>query len=197
MSLTTKERMVEAAAGLMRRRGVTATSFSDVLDASGAARGAIYHHFPGGKTELTRDVVAWTGRSVQSRLALIQADDPRAVVAQFLAAVRPSVEQSASGAGCAVAAATVESAQVDQDLTGVVQAALGSWVDELDRQLRRTGAGEAAARVLSVLLVTFLEGAHILCRAAGSAEPFDRGTVGVLAAADALLTAEGASRALD
>lgn len=197
MASTTKERMVEAAAGLMRRRGVTATSFSDVLEASGAARGAIYHHFPGGKTELTRDVVAWTGHSVHSRLALIQADDPRAVVEQFLAAVRPAVEQSASGAGCAVAAATVESAQLDQDLTAVVQAALGSWVDELDRQLRRTGAGEAAAITLSVLMVTFLEGAHILCRAAGSAEPFDRGTVGVLAAADALLAAGVTSGSLD
>ena len=197
MVLTTKERMVEAAAGLMRRRGVTATSFSDVLDASGAARGAIYHHFPGGKTELTRDVVAWTGRSVQSRLASLQADDPRAVVAQFLAAVRPAVEQSASGVSCAVTAVTVESAQLDQDLTAVVQVALGSWVEELERQLRRTGAGEAAASTLSVLMVTFLEGAHVLCRAAGSAEPFDRGAVGVLAAADALLSTEGTSEALD
>lgn len=197
MASTTKERMVEAAAGLMRRRGVAATSFSEVLDASGAARGAIYHHFPGGKTELTRDVVAWTGRSVHSRLALIQADDPRTVVEQFLAAVRPAVEQSSSGAGCAVAAATVESAQLDEDLTAVVQAALASWVDELDRQLRRAGAAQAAARTLSVLLVTFLEGAHILCRAAGSAEPFDRGALGVLAAADALLSATGTSEALD
>lgn len=197
MALTTKERMVEAAAGLVRRRGVTATSFSDVLEASGAARGAIYHHFPGGKTELTRDVVAWTGRSFQGRLASIQADDPRAVVARFLAAVRPAVEQSSCGVGCAVAAVTVESAQLDQDLTTVVQAALGSWVDELDRQLRRTGAEEAAARTLSVLMVTFLEGAHILCRAAGSTEPFDRGTVGILAAADALLSAEDASRCVD
>lgn len=197
MPLTTKERMVEAAAALMRRRGVTATSFSDVLEASGAARGAIYHHFPGGKTELTRDVVAWTGRSVQSRLALIQADDPRAVVTQFLMAVRPAVEQSASGAGCAVAAVTVESAQLDEDLTAVVQAALGSWVDELDRQLLRVGAGEAAARTLSVLMVTFLEGAHILCRAAGSVEPFDRGAVGILVAADALMSSQEPHNDLD
>lgn len=197
MASMTKERMVEAAAGLMRRRGVAATSFTDVLEVSGAARGAIYHHFPGGKAELTRDVVAWTGSSVQSRLALIQADDPSAVVARFLAAVRPAVEQSASGIGCAVAAVTVESAQLDQDLTAVVQAALASWVDELDRQLRRTGAGEAAAMTLSMLMVTFLEGAHILCRAAGNTEPFDRGAVGILAAADALLSAEGASRSQD
>lgn len=197
MALTTKERMVEAAAGLIRRRGITATSFTDVLEASGAARGAIYHHFPGGKIELARDVVAWTGRSVQGRLASIQADDARAVVTQFLEAVRPAVEQSAHGASCAVAAVTVESAQVSHDLTAVVQIALRSWVDELHRQLERTGAGEAAAKTLSMLMITFLEGAHILCRAAGTVEPFNVGAVGVLAATDALLSSEDASRALD
>lgn len=197
MVLTTKERMVEAAAGLMRSRGVTAMSFSDVLDASGAARGAIYHHFPGGKGELIRDAVAWTGRSVQLRLASIQADDPRTVVRRFLTTVRPAVEQSSSGLGCAVAAVTVESAQLDQDLTTGVQAALSSWVDELDTQLRRTGAEDATARTLSMLMITFLEGTHILCRAAGSAEPFDRAAVGIVAAADALLGSEGVSRDLD
>lgn len=188
MALTTKERMVEAAADLLRRRGLTATSFTDVLASSGAARGAIYHHFPGGKAELAYEVVAWTGRSVQGRLAAIQAQDPQAVVTQFLVAVRPAIEQSAGGASCAVTAVTVESSQVSPELTRVVQDALRSWVDELDRQLRRTGATDGAARTMSVLMITFLEGAHVLCRAAGSAEPFDDAAGGVMAAARALLS---------
>ena len=36
----------------MRRNGLAGTSFTEVLADSGAARGAIYHHFPGGKSEL-------------------------------------------------------------------------------------------------------------------------------------------------
>lgn len=191
MTLTTKQRMVEAAADLLRRRGLTATSFTDVLDASGAARGAIYHHFPGGKAELAREAVAWTGRSVQGRLAAIHADDPRLVVTEFLAATRPAIEQSAGGAGCAVAAVTVEAAQVDPQSTEVVQVALRSWVDELHRQLRASGMPDGGATTLSVLMVAFLEGAHVLCRAAGSAEPFDVGAAGVLAAAGALVGETG------
>ena len=46
MARDTKQRMVEAAAASLRRRGLTATSFTDVLTASGAARGAIR---PGGR----------------------------------------------------------------------------------------------------------------------------------------------------
>ena len=33
-------------------------SFTEILDASGAARGAIYHHFPGGKTQLVAEAAA-------------------------------------------------------------------------------------------------------------------------------------------
>ena len=58
---------------------------------------------------------------------------------------------------------------------------------ELDRHLRRTGASTDAAAVLSTLMITFLEGTHVLCRAEGSLEPFDTGAAGVAAAARALL----------
>ena len=187
MPRDTKQRMVEAAAGLLRSRGLAAMSFTDVLAVSGAARGVIYHHFPGGKAELAREAVAWTGRSVRARLAALDADDPGTVVTSFLAAVRPVVAESAAGSGCAVAAVTGECAQPDAELTAVSHGALRSWVDELDRHLRRTGARADAAAVLSTLMITFLEGAHVLCRAEGSLEPFDTGAAGVTAAARALL----------
>ncbi|MDT7664602.1 MAG: TetR/AcrR family transcriptional regulator, lmrAB and yxaGH operons repressor [Pseudonocardiales bacterium] len=41
MPRDTKQRMVEAAAGLLRSRGLAAMSFTDVLAVSGAARGVI------------------------------------------------------------------------------------------------------------------------------------------------------------
>lgn len=80
----TKQRMVEAAARMMRTRGLAGTSFTDVLAASGAARGGIYHHFPGGKAELAREAAAWTGRGVRDRLAALDAADPAAVADEGL-----------------------------------------------------------------------------------------------------------------
>lgn len=164
----TKQRMVEAAAALLQTRGLAATSFTDVIEASGAARGAIYHHFPGGKTELARDAVAWTGRRVRAEFAAIDAQEADAVVAAFLALVRPVAARAAEGMSCAVAAVTVESAQLDPQLTDAVGDVLKSWVSELESQLRRTGASEAASRTVATLMITFLEGAQVLCRAAGN-----------------------------
>lgn len=52
MARDVRARMVESAVELLARRGLLATSFSEVLERSGAPRGSVYHHFPGGKDEL-------------------------------------------------------------------------------------------------------------------------------------------------
>jgi len=166
--------------------GLAATSFTQVVSVSGAARGAIYHHFPGGKAELAHEAVAWTGRRVRDEFATIDAHAPDAVVAEFLAKIRPVVARASAGISCAVAVVTVESGQLDPALTEAVALALESWVGELEQRLQQAGATASRARIVAVLLITFLEGTQVLCRAAGSMVPFDDGAVGLVAAARAL-----------
>lgn len=186
MASDTKQRMVESAAKLLQGGGVSAAAFTDVVTASGAARGAIYHHFPGGKTELVRDAVEWTALRVRGELALIDGADPQEIVAGFLARVRPVVVRATVGVSCAVAAVTVESAPTESVLVGAVRDAFQAWVDELDTQLRRVGASEPAARSMAILLITFLEGTQVLCRAAGDVAAFDLGATALVEAARAL-----------
>src|ERR1700728_5434053 len=50
-----KQKMVQAARQLIRERGYNATAFSDVLELSGAPRGSVYFHFPGGKAQLAME----------------------------------------------------------------------------------------------------------------------------------------------
>ena len=58
---TTRERMIVSTALLVRERGARATSIDDVLAHSGAPRGSVYHHFPGGRDELLREATAYAG----------------------------------------------------------------------------------------------------------------------------------------
>jgi TetR/AcrR family transcriptional repressor of lmrAB and yxaGH operons len=170
----TKQRMVVAAAESLRRRGLSGTSFTEVLADSGAARGAIYHHFPGGKADLVREAVAATGAGVSAALAALpDGPDEAAVVDAFLTLIRPVVLESVAGAGCAIAAVVSESAPGDalQVSSGEV---LEEWHGTLAAHLKRAGAPAKRAAGLATLLLTTLEGAHILCRAAGEIRPFDR-----------------------
>src|SRR5437588_11157000 len=59
-----RERMIRSALVLMGANGVEATSFSQVIEHSGAARGSIYHHFPGGKAQLIEEATRYAGEVV-------------------------------------------------------------------------------------------------------------------------------------
>ncbi|MFI2431215.1 TetR/AcrR family transcriptional regulator [Streptomyces sp. NPDC018693] len=174
MAADTRDRMIDATVRALRRSGVAGMSFTDVLRDSGAARGAIYHHFPDGKAQLVAEAAARNGRSVRDRLAGIAADAPGAVVEGFLEAVRPVMEDSVDGSGCAVAAVTVGLGPDDEPLRRVAATAFASWTDQLAERLTTAGVDPAEAADLAALLIGLLEGAHLLCRAHGTLEPFER-----------------------
>jgi TetR/AcrR family transcriptional regulator, transcriptional repressor for nem operon len=54
----TRSGIVQAAAALMRGRGIRGTTIDDVLLASGSKKGQLYHHFSG-KEELVRAVISY------------------------------------------------------------------------------------------------------------------------------------------
>ena len=56
-----RQALVWAAAKLFRRQGYSGTGLRDILAASGAARGSLYHHFPGGKEEIGAAAVTAAG----------------------------------------------------------------------------------------------------------------------------------------
>jgi len=167
----TRIRMIGATVAALQRHGVAGMSFTEILNDSGAARGAIYHHFPGGKAQLVAEAAARHGEDVQARLAQLPVDSPQSVVEAFLNLVRPVVRASAEGGGCAVAAVTVTDAD---DLRQIAANAFASWIATLIDRLTVAGVARDKAAALATTLIVLLEGAHVLCRAAGNLDPFDQ-----------------------
>src|SRR5215831_13088523 len=56
-----RTRMIEGAVHLLAQHGLQATSFSEVLEFTGAPRGSVYHHFPAGKDQLIESAVDLAG----------------------------------------------------------------------------------------------------------------------------------------
>jgi TetR/AcrR family transcriptional repressor of lmrAB and yxaGH operons len=170
----TRARMIEAALDSLRRQGVSGMSFTEVLKHSGAARGAIYHHFPEGKSQLVAEAATRNAQDVRASLSQLPAGSPRDVVEAFLAMIRPVVEQSASGSGCAIAAVAMGAGTADSGLRDIAADAFNAWRRELAGKLTAGGMAADQASGLAATLITLLEGAHVLCRAAGDLEPFDQ-----------------------
>ncbi|SDY60000.1 TetR/AcrR family transcriptional regulator [Herbiconiux ginsengi] len=172
----TRQRMIDAAIPLLERKGLAAMSFTDVLAASGAARGGIYHHFPGGKLQLAEEAARWNGEQIAGYMRALTGSNPLEVLDSFLEGIRPAVEQSTRGAGCAVAAITVNGATDQQGqvaLGRVANAAFASWQQVLAEKFEGAGMEPERSAEFAALLVVTLEGSHTLSRAAGSLEPFE------------------------
>jgi TetR/AcrR family transcriptional regulator, lmrAB and yxaGH operons repressor len=172
MSRDTKPRMIEATVESLRRHGVEGTSFTEVLKKSGAARGAIYHHFPGGKSEMTEAAVRVHGEQVAKAMGSLGGTSAAEVVDAFLELVRPVVLESVEGAGCAVAAVT-NGSESGSDLQRASRDAFRSWNAAVAKTFREVGLDRTAAQEWATLLCTTLEGTQVLCRAERAIRPFD------------------------
>ena len=104
--------MVVSAALLIRERGARATAISDVLAHSGAPRGSAYHHFPGGRTQLLCEAVAFAGEHIAALIA--EADSGPALLDRLIEKYREQLLATEFRAGCPIAAVSVE-AGFDQD----------------------------------------------------------------------------------
>src|SRR5216684_1012059 len=108
MANDSRASMVRSAASLISSRGVSATSFSDVLTDSGAPRGSIYHHFPEGKKQLAEDAIRWTSERVLAYQRACPAVTASGVLAYFMDMWRRVVLTSGGSSGCAVAGVAID-----------------------------------------------------------------------------------------
>ena len=169
-----RERMIQSALVLLGQNGVEGTSFSQVIKHSGAPRGSIYHHFPGGKAQLVEEATRYAGDMVVNLAAAqLDTDDPLSGLRAIGAFWRQVLHDSDFAAGCPVLAASLES----RDLPGAREAACEAFERFQDvhfQLLRRAGIEEDRARSLAATAVSAVEGAIILARAQRSNEPLQR-----------------------
>lgn len=168
----TRARMIQAAKVGFRSNGMVATGFTEVLEQAGAARGAIYHHFPGGKEELAAAVVRSTGGNVEHAIRQLFAagPSPAAALAAAVELVATAVDTQ-PGFGCAAAPAVLEAAG-SAAILGAGDEAFTRWQAAIADGVR--GHVAADPDDVAALVVAAIEGALVLSRAAGSAEPVRR-----------------------
>jgi len=166
-----RARMVEGAVALLATRGLEGTSFSDVLERTGAPRGSVYHHFPGGKDELVAAAIDCALLQVQDLMNGVAGAPATEVAEFFLDAWRQTLTRSGFSAGCALVAVAV--ATDSAELRSKTASAFRAWQAHLAALLERGGLSAAAAARHAGLLLAASEGAVIISRAQGDLTSFD------------------------
>ena len=164
----TRQRMVVSTALLMREKGARATSIDDVLAHSGAPRGSIYHHFPGGRRQLLEAATEYAGEYIAGRIA--SADSGIDVLDTLIAEYRELLVQTGCRAGCPIVAVAVEAEAEAHDQAA---AAFARWQEVLADRLVADGVRRKRAQELAIFAIASIEGALVMARARRDPAPLD------------------------
>lgn len=187
-----KQRMIERMGVLLATKGLQGASFSEVLEGSGAPRGSLYHHFPGGKDELVMAALDFGAARAFAHLETLAGRPAPEVARGFIAGWRALLQQASLTAGCALVAVTV--AADSAALRTHAGAIFRDWRSRLAAALREGGIPDARAEGLAAGLMAACEGAVALARAEGSLAAFELMATEQVAAIEAATPKRGRSR---
>lgn len=169
----TRDRLIGAMLNALRTRGFHGVGLNELLVDAQAPKGVLYHHFPGGKTELALAsiavVVDQTTRGLDKLLRLHA--DPVQALELWMAEAEKTLAGSGYERGCPLATIALESTSQDALIRDAIAQGFTAIRATLARALQTRGIEPARANSLAALIVSAYEGALIQARVAGSSEP--------------------------
>lgn len=170
----TRARLLDAARDLAETGGYFQAGLSQITADSGAPRGSLYFHFPGGKDQIITEAVVRSGEEIAGLIAGTPAATAAGLVSTLIDLLAGRLEDSGWRKGCPVATVALDIASRNDAIQQACSAAYTAWERALRDRLLGYGyddgdAGEAAAAVLALI-----EGALILARTHRSREPLTR-----------------------
>lgn len=170
---SSRDRLVAAMTDALQRRGLHGMGLTELLAAAHAPKGVLYHHFPGGKSELAvaaiDAAVAWLCRGLDQMLQ--HRADPLDALRRWLAGAQTQLERSGFESGCPLATVALESTADDVQIRAALAAGFTALRERLAAVLVQAGVLPPRAAGLATLIVAAYEGALIQARVAGNAQP--------------------------
>jgi AcrR family transcriptional regulator len=171
--MATRERMVEAAARLLARRGYHATGVAQVLAEAAAPRGSLYFHFPEGKEQMAAEAVRRLGEEIAAALQtkLDGKPDLKSGLQSVARMFARQLEATDFALGCPVATTALEVSDEAPALAAACAQVFESWTEVLTERLRRERPRVANPERLARTVLALVEGALLLARVRRSVEP--------------------------
>lgn len=169
---TTRERIVDASAELMRRQGYTATGVKQIVTQAQAPFGSLYHHFPGGKEELGAEAIRVSGALYELLIPAVfdPAPDLVSAVRAFFAGAAEHLRETGYEDACPIATVALEVSSSSEAMRTACAEVFESWIAAGLPRFTAAGLPAPRARELVIAMISALEGAFVLARASRSTE---------------------------
>lgn len=168
---STRTKMLDSAAEVLRERGAAGLTIDEVLYRSGAPRGSVYHHFPEGRSQILREALDYAGDAITASIDEAAGEGATTLLHRYVQLWEDALTGSDYTAGCPVLAAAVGAGDDGDQLTTLAADIFGRWRAATTQAYLREGFEPAEAAALSDTTIAALEGAVVLCRSAHSLQP--------------------------
>lgn len=169
--ISPRTKLVLAALDLLRRGGLSGAGINQVIDASRAPKGSVYHYFPGGKQQLVIEALREAERTVGEHCSNVFRDKARVAekVRTLFTKTAAGLEANEFAKGCPVAAVTLDLERESHALRDVCREVFDRWMDVIAHGLDDVPRDER--RAVAQLILATLEGGLVLARARGAKAP--------------------------
>ena len=173
-SADTRDRILTASNELFRRQGYNGTSLKQIVEASDATTGSVYHFFPGGKEELTAEVLRSSGKAYADLVEMVvrAAIDPAVGMTEAFDNAAALINATDYIDPCPIGTIAREVASTNESLRVVAAEVMDSWVARLASIYRDAGVADDRAGELASVTVVLIEGGFVLARTMRDVTPF-------------------------
>lgn len=168
-----RDRIVDAAIKLFRRRGYSASGLNDIVAESGAPKGSLYYYFPKGKASIAAAAVEEAGNRVVATMRELssQAQTTAELLRSHARLLARWMEKSGFRDGCPITTVLLEMTPDDRSVTAAGRKAMAARHALLTDSLIADGFDPSKARNLAVLCASAIQGALVHVRVERSPKP--------------------------
>jgi TetR/AcrR family transcriptional regulator, lmrAB and yxaGH operons repressor len=172
----TRDRLLQTGERLFQLQGYAATGLKQLAAEAQAPWSSMYHFFPGGKEQMGAEIIRYAAARYAALIDGVFATiaDPVEAVAAIFRAECAILEGSAFRNGCPVASVTLDVASTVEALRQPCAEAFASWIAAFARGFAAAGIDVPLAQDLATYVLSALEGAIVLSRAARDTAPLRR-----------------------
>lgn len=165
-TLSTRDRLLAVALLRFRQRGYHGVGINEILAEAQAPKGSLYHHFPGGKPQLAREVIErvtqglleWLGEGGAPLHDRVLKTGGR--IAQWMRETAPGDGPT----GCALLAGFATDLDTEPEVREAASRAYGQLSERLRQGLVQDGWPPARAATQSLIVLSLLEGSGLIAQ---------------------------------
>lgn len=169
----TRAKIINTVIELLKTKGYRGVGLQEIIEKSGAPKGSLYFHFPGGKNEIVEAAIKQHNENIDTllRMVFLSTPDIATAINELFSLSISELESSDYTKGCPVATTTLDHPGEPDIIQESCAQCFSSLKNIIVEKLKAAGMQLNEAEKQATFIVSSFEGSIILSEAYRNTEP--------------------------